>query len=196
VLAVNSGWTICGEASEPLSLVLALKDLRPDVVLIDLASPQPLLMEAIRQAREISHTTEVVCLVGAEPERVLREGWAAGARGFVLKAKFDNHLLLAVEAVTMHKPYVEPDLAVQVVPGLLVGAQQAGANHRTPHLTPREREIVQLVADGRTSKEIAATLSLSPKTVEAHRASILKKLNIRSASQMVLHAVRNNIIPA
>jgi len=153
-------------------------------------------LEAIRHSREGLREIEILGLVAYEFERTMREAWIAGAKGFILKAHAGEQLLSALTALGEHRPYVEPELAVQVVPGLLNSSQHATMGGRTPHLTPREREIVQFVADGRTSKEIAAALSLSPKTVEAHRASILKKLNIRSASQMVLHAVRNNIIPA
>lgn len=195
-LTAQSGLTVCGEIAEPSEIAAAVKEYRPDVLIIDLASARPGSLDAIRSSREAVRELEVLGLVAYEFERTMREAWLAGAKAFILKAHAHDQLLPALNSLSEHKPHVEPELAVQVVPSLLSSTQHAAMGGRTPHLTPREREIVQFVADGRTSKEIAAALSLSPKTVEAHRASILKKLNIRSASQMVLHAVRNNIIPA
>lgn len=195
-LASQPAYSICGQAPESQDIPAAVREQHPDVVLVDLTSPLSAI-DAIRRVREIHSDIEVLGLVAFDPERTMREAWLAGARGLVLKAHANEQIVPALAALAEKKPYVESELAVQVLPGLLTNVNQSATmGGRTPHLTPREREIVQLVADGRTSKEIAAALALSPKTVEAHRASILKKLNIRSASQMVLHAVRNNIISA
>jgi DNA-binding NarL/FixJ family response regulator len=187
--------TICAEVGEFAAIHDAVKEHHPDVLIIDLGSAQPGASEAIRQSRDAQRDIETLGLVAYEFERTVREAWNAGAKGFILKPHVEQ-LEPALNALALHKPYAEPELAAQVLPGVLSSSQYATMGGRTPHLTPREREIVQLVAEGRTSKEIALALSLSPKTIEAHRASILKKLNRRSASQMVLHAVRNNIIQA
>jgi DNA-binding NarL/FixJ family response regulator len=130
-------------------------------------------------------------------EQLAREILTAGARGFVLKTHARSQLVPAVTALAKHKPYFDSGISAMLLHSFLNPQSQAQAGSAPAgRLTPREREILQLIAEGCTSKEVATRLAVSVKTVEAHRASIMNKLDLHSASQLVLYAVRNNIVQA
>src|SRR5512140_3104265 len=156
----GAGATVCGEASDPPAISRGVKEHRPDILLMEISIPQPSVLEVIRQAREVVPHLQVVVCVGASPERTVREAWMAGARGFVLKDHARQQMSAAIHAVAENKSYVEAELAVQVLPGLLNMGPAVPTEPKIHHLTSREKEIIQLVAAGRTSKEIAASLSL------------------------------------
>jgi DNA-binding NarL/FixJ family response regulator len=139
----------------------------------------------------------VLILTMHDSEQLAREVLEAGARAFLLKTDAKRHLLAAVEALGQHQPFFASKVSTLVLDAFLHPERRAPKS-ATPgeRLTAREREIVQLVAEGKTSKEIAAELGVSLKTVEAHRSNILRKLRLRSASELVLYAVRNKIVQA
>jgi DNA-binding NarL/FixJ family response regulator len=190
-------WSICDEAATGREAVEKAKQHRPHVIVMDFSMPELNGLEATRQIRKALPQTEVLILTMHDSEQLAREILAAGARAFVLKSHAKKQLIPAVSALAEHKPYFDSRVS-----SLLLDSFLKPKLHRTEtatssdRLTPREREIVQLIAEGRTSKEVASSLGLSVKTVDAHRANVMNTLNVHSASQLVLYAVRNHIVQA
>jgi DNA-binding NarL/FixJ family response regulator len=192
LLQTQPKWSICEEAANGREAVAKAKLLKPDVVVLDFSMPELNGLEATRQIRAALPRTEVLILTMHDSEQLGREILAAGARAFVLKTHARTQLIPAVAALGEHKPYFDSTVSTLLLETFLNPA--ARSSRRRGRLTPREREVVQLVAEGRSSKEVAARLKVSVKTVEAHRANIMNKLDLHSASQLVLYAVRNNIV--
>lgn len=195
LLEMNPGWKVCSEASKGPEAVEKSEQLKPDVVIIDVCMPELNGVEATRQIRKVSPRTEVLVLSVHHSERLIRQILDAGARGFVVKTDCDVDLVRAVEALGNHKPFFNT-FATE----MLLGGYGQEKPTEVPkaftgeRLTPREREIVQLLAEGRTSKEIAALLKISSKTAETHRANIMRKLQFHSVGEVVRYALRNQII--
>jgi DNA-binding NarL/FixJ family response regulator len=192
LLQPETDWTICGEAATGREAVEKAKTQRPHVVVMDFSMPELNGLEATRQIREALPGTEVLVLTMHDSEQLAQEILGAGARGFVLKTNAKAQLVRAVKALLDHKPFFDSRVSTLLSDTFPSPTpNKSGARGR---LTPREREILQLIAEGLTSKEVAVRLALSTKTVEAHRANIMNKLDLHSASQLVLYAVRNNIV--
>ncbi|MCW5554657.1 MAG: response regulator transcription factor [Verrucomicrobiae bacterium] len=183
------GWQVCGEASTGRVAVAKAHELKPDIVVMDFTMPELNGMEATRQIRADLPRTQVLILTMHESEELVREMLNAGARGYVLKSDAGNALVDALKALADQKPYFTSKISALVLQGYL------NPNTReSPTLTPREREIVQLVAEGRSTKEVADKLGISPKTAETHRTNIMRKLNIHSVSDLVRYAIRNKLV--
>jgi DNA-binding NarL/FixJ family response regulator len=154
-------------------------------------------VEAARQIRKASPATEVLILTIADSETLVRDVLEAGARGFILKTDAARLLIAAVEALAAHKPFFTGRVAELVLGGFLdpaqAGTQPDGAGGR---LSPREREIAQLLAEAKTNKEVAHHLGVSVKTIDAHRANIMRKLNLHSVAELVRYAIREKLIEA
>jgi DNA-binding NarL/FixJ family response regulator len=172
-----------------------VEELKPDVVVMDISMPELNGLEAVRQIVKIAPRTEVLVLTMHESEDLVREVLEAGARGYLLKSDASRQLISAVEALRIHKPYLTSRVNEVVLTGYLGGKPLKGETSGG-RLTPREREIVQLLAEGLTNKEIANTLNISVKTAETHRTNIMRKLDLHSVSELVRYAVRNHIIEA
>jgi DNA-binding NarL/FixJ family response regulator len=192
VLAERGGWTVCGEAITGRQAVELSRAVRPDIVIMDLTMPELNGLDATRQIRTALPETEVLMLTMHASEELLPEVLAAGARGFVLKSDAGKSLIAAVEALARHEPFVTERVAALQPPAALKADRAAPRPPRSP-LTPREREIVQLVAEGRSTKELADRLGIAVKTAETHRSNIMRKLNLRSVSDVVRYAIRNRI---
>lgn len=196
LLEMHAGWKVCGEACRGPEAVEKAEQLKPDILIIDVCMPELNGVEATRQVRRVSPRTEVLVLSVHHSEHLIREILDAGARAFVVKTDCDVDLVRAVEALGDHKPFFNA-YATEM---LLGGYGQERLPEAPPQtftgerLTPREREIVQLLAEGRTSKEIATLLKISSKTAETHRANIMRKLQFHSVGEVVRYAVRNQII--
>jgi DNA-binding NarL/FixJ family response regulator len=187
-------WTVCDEASTGREALEKTRLHKPDVVVLDFSMPELNGLEVTRQIRKILPRTEVLILTMHDSEQLAREVLQVGARGYLLKTHTKRQLIPAIAALVEHKPYFDSGVSNLMLDTFLnpeKALAEAGCSGR---LTPREREIVQQIAEGRTSKEIATALSLSVKTVEAHRANVMNKLDLHSASQLVLYAVRNRIV--
>jgi DNA-binding NarL/FixJ family response regulator len=150
-------------------------------------------LAAARQILQNDARQRILILTITESEQVVREVLEVGARGFVLKSDAARDLVAAVEALQQHRTFFTSQVGEMVLSGYLHGGQKTPT---LPTLTPREREIVQLLAEGKSTKEVASVLDLSVKTAETHRSNIMRKLNIHSVSELVLYAIRNNIIQA
>jgi DNA-binding NarL/FixJ family response regulator len=192
VLKSHQGWDVCAEASDGREAVEKAKQLKPDIVILDIGMPNLNGLAATRQILKNHERQKVIVLTVTDSEQVIREVLAAGARGFVLKSDAARDLITAVEALQKDRTFFTPRVGQMVLSGYLSGHSQPEPN--IPTLTPREREVVQLLAEGKSTKEVAAILDLSTKTAETHRSNIMRKLGIHSVSELVMYAVRNNIV--
>ena len=197
LLAARADFEVCGEAATGREAVAKARELQPHVVVLDFSMPELNGLEATRQIRKARPGTEVLILTMHDSETLARAVLAAGARGFLLKTHAKRQLAAAVDALAQHQPFFTGELSALVLEAFLHPDQySAKTGAPADRLTPREREIVQLIAEGRTSKDIALLLGLSVKTMDAHRANIMRKLDLHSVSKLVLYAVRNQIVQA
>lgn len=195
LLESRSGWEVCGEASNGREAVEMGVALKPEIVIMDIAMPTMTGLEATRQILKASPKTQVIVLTMHESEELLREVLDAGARGYVLKTDKGRELISAVDAVCNHNTFFTSRVAEMVLHGYLESNNGAlKPMNRTQSLTPREKEVLHLVADGKSNKEVAAGLSISVKTAEAHRINIMRKLNAQSVVDLVKYAMRNNML--
>lgn len=192
LLESEEGWEVCAEATNGREAVEKARELKPDVAVLDIGMPLVNGIEATRQMKKISPETEILILTMHDSESLIEEVLGAGARGYILKDDADLNLIRAVDVVRQHKPYLSTRVSEAVSKTALPPEAEAGLDRR--RLTPREREILQLLAEGKSNKEIASFLDISVKTAETHRANIMLKLNFHSITELVRYAVRNNII--
>jgi DNA-binding NarL/FixJ family response regulator len=189
-------WEVCGEAGNGREAVEQAMKLKPEVVILDIGMPNLNGLEATRQILKDNPRIKVLILTLHDSDQVVQQVLNAGARGFLLKSDAARDLVAAVEALRRDKIYFTPKVASMVLDGYLRRDQTAVPQEISgrSRLTPREREIVQLLAEGKSSKEVAVALGLSVKTAETHRSNIMRKLALHSVSDLVLYAVRNNIV--
>jgi DNA-binding NarL/FixJ family response regulator len=189
------GWNVCGEAANGRHAVEMARALRPDVVVLDISMPELNGVEAARQIRKTCPNTEVLILTMQESEGLVRDVLNAGARGFILKTDTTRLLVTAIEALALHKPFFTGQVSAQVLGGFLDPGDTAHHGDMARRLlSPREREIAQMLAEAKTNKEIATKLGVSVKTIDAHRANIMRKLNFHSVTELVRYAIRNKLI--
>jgi DNA-binding NarL/FixJ family response regulator len=197
VLESQPGWNVCGEAVNGRQAVELARELEPDVIVLDVTMPELNGLEATRQIRKALPKAEVLILTMHESDQLVGEVLAAGARGYILKADTSRLLVAALEALAQHRPFFTGAASEVVLGGYLRPGQPARNDSRElPRLTAREREIVQLLAEGKSNKEVAVALGVSVKTVDAHRANVMHKLNLHSVTALVRYAIRNKIIEA
>lgn len=191
VLEAQPGWTVCAEAEDGRSAVKLGLELKPDIFLIDVTMPVLNGLDATRQICRERPDAAILILTMHESDQLSEDLIRAGARGCILKSDSPRQLLAAVEAVASGHQYF-----TRLAPNRVQSAEIGTGPRMPPRLSAREREIVQLLAEGRTNKEIATLLSISYKTVDAHRANIMKRLAIHSVAELVRYAVRERIIQA
>jgi DNA-binding NarL/FixJ family response regulator len=192
-LESHPGWEICGEAKDGREAVECANEMKPDVVLLDIGMPGLNGLDAARQIHASLPETRILILTMHDTEQVVQEVLAVGARGFLLKSDAGRDLVAAVEALQHHRTFFTTRVAQMVLEGYLHphnGSDRPGRNI----LTPREREVIQLLAEGKTTKEVAVTLNLSVKTAETHRTNLMRKLDLHSVADLTLYAVRNSIV--
>ncbi len=196
LLQNHEGWEVCGEACDGREAVEMAKQLKPEVVIVDIGMPYLNGLEATRQLRQHDPHVKVIVLTITDSDQVIREALDAGARGFVLKSDAARDLVAAVETLQSKRMYFTPRVNDLVLTGFLEKRQATSRNEAPdlPTLTTREREVTQLLAEGKSSKEVAALLNLSTKTVETHRSNIMRKLNLHSIRDLIVYAIKNNII--
>lgn len=195
LLQAQPEWQVIGEAGDGREAVDKAIQLKPDVLILDIGMPSLNGLEATRQILKTIPQARVLILTLHDSDQVVREVLNAGARGFLLKSDAARDLVAAVDALRHDKTYFTSKVAAMVLEGYLKGGTPGAVI--TPgrnRLTPREREIVQLLAEGKSTKEVAVALGLSVKTAETHRSNIMRKLQLHSVSDLVLYAVRNNIV--
>ena len=192
LLETESGWEVCAEAANGREAVEKAKELKPDVAVLDISMPLLNGVEATRQIRKLSPKTEVLILTMHDSESLIQEVLGAGARGYILKDDADRSLIAAVKSLQRHKPYLSTRVSEVFSKKVLSPNSDSPLDRR--RLTPREREILQLLAEGKSNKEIGNILGISVKTAETHRANIMLKLDFHSITELVRYAVRNKII--
>jgi len=188
-------WEVCGEASTGREAVAAAASLKPDIVVMDISMPDMNGLEATREILKNNPGTEVLILSVHESDQIVHDVLAAGARGYILKQDAGTDLIAALEAVRQHRLFFTARVSEVVLSGYLGRAgAEASADAPFRRLTPREIQIVQLVAESKSNKEVSNILQLSVKTVESHRAHIMEKLGLHSVAELVRYAIRNNIV--
>ncbi|MEN9573301.1 MAG: hypothetical protein RL514_1156 [Verrucomicrobiota bacterium] len=191
------GWLVVAEASTGRQAVEKAKATTPEVCVLDVTMPELNGLEAARQIKKLLPNTEILILTVHESEQIAAEVLKVGARGYILKSDAGRELVAAVKAVSAHKSYFTSRISQMVSDSTLrEGAQSIEAEDIGSRLTPREKEIVQLLAEGKSNKEAASALNISVKTVETHRTNIMRKLRFHSVGELVRYAVRNNIVAA
>jgi DNA-binding NarL/FixJ family response regulator len=193
IIEEHPGWTVCGEAANGREAVeLAVRE-KPDVAVLDLSMPELNGLEATRQIRKALPQTEILIFTMHENEQLVREVLAAGARGYLLKNDAALHIVAAIDALSKHKPFFTSNVSETLLEGFLRAGTSAEAAVLGEPMTPREREIIQLLAEGHSNKDIARSLGISVKTVETHRATIMRKIGGSSVVDIVRYAIRNAI---
>jgi len=193
LLKAQPGWEVCAEAANGREAVEKAKVLKPDIVIMDLAMPELNGLEATRQIRKTVSNAEVIILTMHESEQVVREVLDAGARGYILKSDAGRDLVAAVESVSRKMPFFTSKVAALVLEAYLNGRTGPGPDDRR-RLSPRESEIIQMLAEGKSTKEVAVKLGISVKSAETHRSNIMRKLDLHSVSDLVRYAIRNKIV--
>jgi len=187
ILEEIEGVAVVGEAADGLELLDLLKRLTPDLVLLDISMPNLRGLEAIQEIRKLCPQTHILMLTMHREGEYLSQALALGAAGYLLKQEADPELVKAVENLRAGRSYLSPQMG-DLLPDLLRRRREPGGE--TPEvLTHREREIIKLLAEGKTSKEIAKLLYISLRTVQNHRANIMRKLNLRRTADLVKYAI-------
>lgn len=188
----HSGWEVCGEASDGWQAVTKTAELKPDVVALDIGMPNLNGLDAARQILRNDPRQRVLIITVYESEEVATAAMEAGARGVLLKSEAAREFMAALEALQHNAYYFRPRGGVEWHNPARSGRQTPKRNT----LTRRERQVIQLLAEGKSTKEVARLLELSVKTAETHRSNIMGKLGLHSVSELVLYAVRNQIVQA
>jgi DNA-binding NarL/FixJ family response regulator len=190
------GWTVVAEAENGRRAVELARSTQPDVAILDMTMPELNGLEATRQILADRSSTRVLILTAHESEQLVREVLNAGAQGYVLKSDAGKALVTGVEALMDGRPFFTSKVARLVLDGFLRSPEGEGGNGTTQALSPREREIVQLLAEGKSNKEVARALGITVKTAETHRSNIMRKMQFNSLSDLIRYAIRNNIVGA
>jgi DNA-binding NarL/FixJ family response regulator len=191
ILEAQSNWEVVAVVGNGSEAIQKATQTKPDVAVIDYSMPLLNGIEVTRQVRARLPKTEVLVFTMHDNETLIEELLKAGARGYLLKSDANRHLIAAVEALALHKPYFTPKVS-----DALLNSFTDRPNKKTSVLTTREREVVQLIAEGHTNKAIARWLNISLKTVETHRATVMRKLDLSSCAALVRYAIRNMMIEA
>jgi len=192
LLEAHSGWEVCGEAQTGHQAVEKAMDLQPDVVIMDISMPELNGLEATRQIVKALPKTEILVLTVHDSEEMEREVLAAGARGYILKSDDGSDLVTAIEQLQQHRPFFTAEVTRMVLDNFIHDPTRRA--EAAVSLTPRERQIVCLLAAGKSNKEVASALNISPRTVEVHRTNLFRKLAIHSLVDLVHYAIRNKLI--
>lgn len=197
ILESHSGWEVCGEAKDGRETIDMVARVNPDVVLLDIAMPSLNGLEAARQILASAPDTAILILTMHDSDQTIREVLRAGARGFLLKSDAGRDLVSAVEALQERRTFFTNKVSQMVLDGFLDRREDNSSVSPETHndiLTTREREVIQLLAEGKTSKEVAVTLNLSVKTAETHRTNLMRKLGLHSVADLTRYAVQNGIV--
>jgi len=199
LLEEQPGWEVCAEAADGREAVEKAKLEQPDVTILDLSMPE---LNGLEAAKEIlkSVQTKVLILTMYDSDPLIRQTLEAGARGYLLKSDAGRDLVSAVDALRRNKTFFTPKVAQMVLEGYLgrPSKDNDDDNNRKSglRLTARQKQILQLLAEGKSSKEVAVALNISVKTAETHRANIMRRLDCHSVTELVRYAIRNHIIEA
>ncbi len=196
LLESHENWEVCAEAKDGREAVELAASERPDLILLDIGMPNLNGLEAARQILTVSPDVPILILTMHDSDNVVREVLRAGARGFLLKSDAGRDLVAAVEALQVQRTFFTNRVSQMVLDGFLErgNTEKIADDGSGDVLTAREREVIQLLAEGKTSKEVAVTLNLSVKTAETHRTNLMRKLGLHSVADLTRYAVRNGIV--
>jgi DNA-binding NarL/FixJ family response regulator len=186
----QQGWRIVAEASDGMDAVAKVTQLKPDLAILDISMPLLNGLDATKRIARLCPSTKILIVTMHESDQLIRTVLEAGARGYILKEDASRDLIFAVKALLSNNTFFAPKVAETVLAGYLGKGPKVQGNG-SPQLSSREREIVQLVAEGKSNKEIGKVWGLSENAVETHRQRIMRKLNCHSAVELVRYAIRN-----
>ncbi len=194
LLSSDQDFEVVGEAQDGREAIQCVENLTPDIVVMDLSMPRMHGIEAIREIRKRRPETRILVLTVHKNEEYILATFQAGANGYVLKDATHAELVNAIRTLLMGKPYLSPAISETVLEGYLEGKRSLKVESSWDTLTPREREILKLIAEGHKNKEIADFLCISVKTAEKHRANLMKKLDLHSVSAVTAFAMKQGLI--
>jgi len=197
VLHSRHGWRVVGEAANGREAVDMAIELKPDVAVVDIGMPELDGVEVTRQIRKAVPDTKVLVLTMHESDHMVRRALEVGACGYLLKSDLTECLTKAVKAIADGKRFVTPKVSEIVLDGFLkTRSEHLRGERRGTRTTPREIEIIRLLAEGKSNKEVAAQLGITVRTVETHRAKIMLKLGFHSLAELIHYAIRNELVSA
>lgn len=196
LIEAKTNWEVCGEATNGRQAVELTAKMQPDVAVLDISMPELNGLEATRQIKKLVPETEVLILTGSTTEQLVHDVFESGARSYIYKTDAGTQLTEAIETVSRHKPFFTSKVSEILFDRFMRPDKSPKQAHPGEALTAREREIVQLLAEGKSNKELADYFSISVKTVETHRAAIMRKLRLDSVTHLVRYAIRNGFIEA
>jgi two-component system, NarL family, response regulator NreC len=194
LLTANSNFEIVGEARDGREAVRCVEKLGPDLLLMDLSMPRMSGMDAIQEIKKRYPATKIIALTVHKTEEYLLATLQAGADGFVLKDATHDELIMAIKNVMGGKSYLSPGVSEKIIEGYLQGKKSTRSRSSWESLSQREREVLKLIAEGYKNKEIAGDLCISLKTVEKHRANLMKKLDLHNAAALTVYAVDKGLV--
>ena len=194
LLSADPNFEIIAEARDGREAVRCVERLEPDLLLMDLSMPRMSGMDAIREIKKRYPVTKIIALTVHKTEEYLLTTLQAGADGYVLKDATRDELVMAIKNVMRGKPYLSPGVSEKVIEGYLVGKESNRSQTTWETLSQREREVLKLIAEGFKNKEIAEDLCISLKTVEKHRANLMKKLDLHNAAALTVYAVQKGLV--
>ena len=189
---VEPEFQVVGVVADGRELLAAAAELKPDIIVADITMPSLNGIDAAVKLREANVAAKVIFLTQHRDVAYARRAIEAGAVGYVLKHSLSSELLTAIREALAGRTYITPLIAGELLSSYREGQSQSGDS--LSRLTPRQREVLQLIAEGRSAKEIAALLNISPRTAEAHKAHVLESLGLGSTAELVQYAIRNGII--
>jgi len=197
IIEREPGWEVCGIATTGREAVAQAIQLKPDIVILDMTMPELNGIDAATQIKRRLPKTEILIFSGYETEDLVRKAFEAGVKSFIFKSEAHDYLRRAIESLSRHKPFFTDKVSEILFSNMLNRAEgKSGATESGERLSGREREIVQLIAEGKSNKKVADALGISVRTAETHRASVLRKLKLDSVADLVRYAIRNKIIEA
>ena len=194
LLESQPGLEVIGEAADGLEALRLCGELSPDLLIIDISMPKMNGIEVASRVQKLERPPGIIILSMHADESYIMRALAAGARGYLVKDATDEDLLPAVKAVAAGKPFFSPAVSAILMEDYVRQLRTRGLSDSYELLTDREREVLQLLAEGRSNKEVAALLDVGLSTVETHRANLMQKLNLHNTAEIVLYAVRKGII--
>ena len=194
LLSSNPHFEVVGEAEDGKGAIQCVEKCKPDLVLMDLSMPRTSGLDAIREIKRLCPETKILALTVQKAEEYILAALEAGAHGYVLKDASHAELVIAIKSVLNGKPYITPDISEKVIKGYLEGRKTHTPRSAWDTLTQRERQVLKLIAEGYKNKEIADYLYISIKTVEKHRANLMNKLNLHTASALTAFAMGKGLV--
>lgn len=197
VIERQPGWEVCGTAATGREAVTEALALKPDIVIMDMTMPELNGLDAAVQIKRRLPGTEILMFTAHESDDLIRNAFEAGVKSFIFKSEAHHFLVEAIESLSKRKPFFTAKVSEILFSNILSRAEgHRDATEPRQRLSAREREIVQLIAEGKSNKEVAGALGISVRTAENHRASVMRKLNLDSVADLVRYAIRNKLIEA